>query len=251
MLRTCLRAVMIVGVMSCAGQSMGAPTAQEIVAKSRTAMNGLKTYQATVQTIMSGGPMAMTMNAKLKRAGGKTWARLGVVQAGGNAKPNPFTAMLQNMVVVDDGKNTWTYMPAMKQYRKGPAGGAKQFDLSSQFLGKLDAESNLKYAGTENVGGRPTFAIEATPKKPRPGQSEKVRLNFDQSTYRFVRALANQIASASGQSPARQQSVTVLIQDEKVNQPIPDSVFKFTPPAGVTEMAGGGMGMPGGPPGRR
>jgi len=229
--------------------AMAAPTAQEIVTKARGAMKGVKTYQATVHTTMSGGPMAMTIIAQVKTAGGKTWAKVGTSQTGGG-KPNPFAAMLQNMVTVDDGKNTWTYIPSMKQYRKGPAGQANQFNFSEQFLSKIDQQSTLTYGGIEAVGGHPTYVVEAKPKQARPGQNETVRFNFDQATYHLVQAKANQSSAASANAPARSQSVVILVKDQKTNQPIPDSVFKFTPPPGSTEMQGGGMGFGGPGPGR-
>jgi outer membrane lipoprotein-sorting protein len=229
-----------------------APTAQEILAKSRAAMKSMKTYQATVVTTMSGGPMSITLSARTKQAGNKTWAQLGMVQGSAQAQQNPLASMLQNMIIIDDGTNTWTYMPAMKQYRKGPAGGAKQFNLGEQFLGKVDTNANLTFGGAENVGGKPTWVVEAKPKKLQPGQTEVVRMNFDQSTYHLLQAKVNQSRPASAQSPARQQSVMVIVKDEKINQPIPESTFKFTPPAGAKEAQGGmGMGMPGGAGQRR
>jgi outer membrane lipoprotein-sorting protein len=225
-----------------------APTAKEIITKARSAMKGLKSYQATVHTTMTGGPMPMSIIAQIKTAGGKTWAKMTTPPPSGQGQPNPFAAMLQNMVVVDDGKNSWTYMPSMKQYRKGPSGQANQFNFSDQLLGKIDQEATLTYGGTETVAGHPTYVIQASPKQKRPGSSETVRMNFDQSTYLLVQAKANQSGAATANMPARNQSVTILVKDQKVNQPIPDSVFKFTPPAGATEMQGGGMGMgmPGG-----
>jgi outer membrane lipoprotein-sorting protein len=216
------------------------PTAQEIVAKTRAAMRNVKTYQATVQTTMSGGPMSMTMNAHVKTANGKAWAQIGVVPAGG--QQNAFASMFQNMIVVDDGKNTWTYIPAMKQYRKGPSGGAKQLNMSGEFLKKVGADSNLALTGSETVAGRPTYIIEARPKKPRPGQPQMVRVNIDKASYRVVQVRVVQSRPASGQRPASQNSVQVLVKDEKVNQPIPASLFHFTPPPGATEMQAG-MGM--------
>jgi outer membrane lipoprotein-sorting protein len=218
-----------------------APTAQEILAKSRAAMKSVKTYQATIQTTTSGGPMSMTMNAHIKTANGKAWAQMGVVPSGGGQQ-NPFASMLQNMIIVDDGKNTWTYIPAMKQYRKGPSGGAKQLNMTNEMLAKLDTDANLSVAGSENVGGRPAYIVDAKPKAPRPGQPQSVRMYFDQATYHVVQLRAVQNRPASPQAPAAQQSVQVVIKDEKVNQPIPDTLFHFAPPAGSTEMQMG-MGM--------
>jgi len=52
---------------------------------------------------------------------------------------------------------------------------------------------------------------------------------------------------ASGAQPAASQTVVLLVKNEKINQPIPDSTFHFTPPPGAKEMQAGGMGfgMPG------
>jgi hypothetical protein len=49
---------------------------------------------------------------------------------------------------------------------------------------------------------------------------------------------------SSGAKPMVMTNTMVLVS-EKVDAPIPDSVFRFTPPAGAHEMKGGPMGMPG------
>lgn len=246
LLRACAAATAVLAMLPVlamvpAASANAAPTAREIVAKSRAAMKNVKTYQATIQTTRSGGPMSMTMNAHVKTAGGKTWARIGVVPTGGGQQ-SPFASMFQNMVVVDDGKNTWTYLPAMKRYTKGPSGGAKQLNMSGEFLSRIGAESNLTLAGSENVAGRPTYILAAKPKKPRSGQPQMVRINIDKANYHVVQVRAVLSRPANSQRPAGQNSVQIVIKDEKVNQPIPATLFHFTPPAGATEMQGG-MGM--------
>ncbi len=232
-------------ITSTALADFAAPTAQQIVAQSKAVMKSAKTYQATLQMNTTGGPVSMNVSAQIKTTGTKMWAHVGMNMAGPQGQQNPMAAMLQNIQVVDDGKNTWTYMPAMKQYSKGPSGGAKQFNFSGQFLNKVETDATLKLLPNENVAGKSAYVVEATPKKA--AQNEKLKLYFDQGTYHLVQMKMNQSRSANGQMPAQQQSMVMVVKDEKVNQPIPDSLFKFTPPPGAKQMQGGGMrmGMPG------
>src|SRR4051794_4272401 len=107
-----LRAIMVCSFSLASCSAFAAPTAQEIVAKAKAAMKGAKTYQATLQMVTSGGPMTMNMNAQIKTTGAKTWAHVGMNMGGAQAQQNPMASMLQNIQVVDDGVNTWTYLPA-------------------------------------------------------------------------------------------------------------------------------------------
>lgn len=238
-------ALIAMGIATLSIPSYAAPTPQEILAKSAAAMKNLKTYQATIQMNMANGPMgAMSINMDIKKSGAsKMWMKMVMNMAGAKQAPQMLSAF-NNIQVVDDGKNAWTYMPGMKQYSKGPSGSAKNMFNLDQLLSQSGKESTMKLVGTENLAGKPAYVLQAVPKKA--GQNDKVLLYFDQATYRFRQMKASGSTPAMQGRPAMQQNMTIQVKNEIVNEPISDSLFKFTPPPGSTEAKGGmGMGMGG------
>jgi outer membrane lipoprotein-sorting protein len=74
-------------------------------------------------------------------------------------------------------------------------------------------------------------------------QNLQILAYIDKATGRTRQMrMSGMMSGPQGQS--QPMNINMIIQNEQVNVPIPDSVFKFTPPAGAKEMKGG-MGMPG------
>jgi outer membrane lipoprotein-sorting protein len=69
---------------------------------------------------------------------------------------------------------------------------------------------------------------------------------FDQGSYRFRKMTVT--SNQQGPKGPMHMNMVMMVKNEAVNTPIPDSAFKFVPPPGAKEMKGGmmpGMGMPG------
>ncbi len=159
-------------------------------------------------------------------------------------------AAFMNVEIVDDGKTTYVYHPAMKQYQKMPHGAGRQGMMSLDPKNIPANNPNMTYTmlPQERVGGRPVYVVQMTQKNApagRPGQ--KILLYVDQGTYRVKQV---KISGPNPMAAGSTVNIVSVIQSDTVNAPIPASVFTFKPPAGATEMKGGafgGMGGPGGP----
>ncbi len=228
-----IRWLVAAGALALASASASAaPTPQQIIEKGQARINSAKTYQVTyqmTQTMGAMGSMKMTMNIKAI-PGKKMWM---------NTTPT-------GMMMVDDGKTMYRYIAPMKQYIKGPSQAAKSMQLGVSQAAMLAKQMNLKLGAPASVSGKSCYVIEMTPKKAQPGQSMLLKFYFDQATYAMVKMAMTGSGAARPGQPVQSMQVNMVAVSEKINAPIPDSVFKFTPPAGATEMKPGGAGPMGG-----
>jgi outer membrane lipoprotein-sorting protein len=225
-----------------------APTAVEILKKTQSIMEKAKTYQAVMLVNTDAGKMGkMTLRLDIKKSGKKSALSTSPVgQASGQFAMLGAGASSQ---IVDDGVNMWIYTPMLKSYMKRPSMGGKGVASPFQDIAGMTKQADIKLTGTESVSGRPSYVIQVNPKKAPKGGSQKVTFYIDQATYHMTQMKMNSTTpSMSGSS--QQVLVTMQVQSEKFDQPVADSAFRFTPPAGVKEMQGGFPGMMGGGAGR-
>jgi outer membrane lipoprotein-sorting protein len=240
-----------------AAPAPAAPTAQDILKKAEATMNGARTYQAAFRTNVSMGQMgSISMNMRIRAIPNKKMS----MTTTPNGQPTGMMAMgaaNANMTVVDDGKTFWVYMPAMKMYSKRPSQIAQKKTTDVTGINQFAKVGDVKLLRTENIGGRPAYVIQVIPKAGMlPGAKQTILIYIDRATNRFKQMKMDiQMPAGTGPNgqptPPQTMNTTVVVMNETLNAPIPDSVFKFTPPPGVKEMKGGmtggsGMGMPGG-----
>lgn len=221
-----------------------AQDAKAVMEKATNAMKSAKTYQATmVMTMTMGkmGTMSMTMDTKMIPNKKMAMTYSG---ASGTGQMGQGAAFVKGMRMVDDGKNMFMYMPAMKSYSKRPSTMAT--------MGSQDPVSMLTKMGgsykmlpASSVNGKPAYAIQVNSPQMNGG---KMIVFVDKATNRVSQVKMNM------QNPqAGAMLITATVKNDKINEPIADSVFSFTPPPGAKEMempaGAGGLGMPGMPGG--
>jgi len=230
-------------------QAWAAPTAADVIQKSKTTYNAMKTYQGKWQMDMKMGQMgSMSMLMDVKMLPGKA-ARIATSPVGQATGMMAMGAAMSQMQMVDDGKTAWTYMPAMKMYTKAPS-QVKTQSIMDSMVGGRKLEADYKLLPAKTIAGRPCFAIKVIPKAAN-GANANVVIYIDQATYRLKRMVTT-ASRTMGTGPNAQKmdsNMTMVINSETVNGAISPNLFKFSPPAGTKEMdprmMGGGMG--GGP----
>ncbi len=250
--------LLIAALTVTAAQAMAAPDANAILKKAQESMLSLNTYQATMLMTMDMGQMgSMAMNSDLKMKPKQNKFAMKMSPTGAPTGQMAMAAQMMNMTIVADGKNMYMYMPAMKGYRKGPIDKRMMNPGSMAF--QQAGKGKPKYIRTENVSGKPAHVLQVIP-DPRTigGAKGDMLLFLDAATSRF-RQMTMKMSAPGGSAgqPGMTQTMKLLVKNEVVNAPIPDSVFRFVPPPGAKEMKGGpggmgGMGgmMGGGPPRR-
>jgi outer membrane lipoprotein-sorting protein len=236
-----------------------APNGAAIIKKATEAMRKAKTYQADWQVIVSAGSMGgMTLKMAMKTTSdGRTF--ITTEPAGPGTGMIAASAAAATSTTVSDGKTMLTYMKAMNGYLRMPV--PKGMDpAGNQFAGLQLPGSTYKLLAPEFVRGRKCDVVEVVPKTPPgagPGMKMRMRAFVDQQTGRLRQMKRTMSMSgmpggpsggANGSRPSggsMEMTTTMVLISEKVNAPIPASVFKWRPPAGAKEMKGGMMGGPG------
>ncbi|HEX8904737.1 MAG TPA: outer-membrane lipoprotein carrier protein LolA [Longimicrobiaceae bacterium] len=128
-------------------------------------------------------------------------------------------------VMVADGRYFWIYYPSSDRtqvIRTSIAQGGEQADFQRQFLSNATERFVATLNGEETVGGRPTWALTLVPKRDSPYKVIRIWVDKqDNLVRRFEMTEEN-------------DSVRRLeLRNLKVNQPVSDALFTFTPPAGT------------------
>lgn len=238
-----MAAVSLIGL---AASAAAAQDAAAIMKRAEQAIQNARTYQAVWQMTTSMGQMgSMTMKMEIKKSGNKTAMKMSPV-----GQPTGMMAMgatMANMQMVDDGKTSWVYLAGMNGYMKQPSQASNRPN-PAQMMGIGGQEATYKLLRTEQVGGKPAYVIQVIPKNAndprlRNMQNLQVLAYVDKATGR-TRQMRMSGTMSGPQGQSQPMNINMIIQNEQVNVPIPDSVFKFTPPTGAKQMKGG-MGMPG------
>ncbi len=138
--------------------------------------------------------------------------------------------------IVADGSSLWVYLPstAPGQVIKLPTAAGESgmlVDPMGQILSAPVTSYTITDAGSSVIGGQATHAITLTPKS-RAALFTKATLWIDDAN-----GLVRQLESTEPSGLVRRITVTRF----RTNIPIPKSTFRFTPPANVRVIDGGGM----------
>ncbi|MEA1895452.1 MAG: outer membrane lipoprotein carrier protein LolA [Euryarchaeota archaeon] len=135
-------------------------------------------------------------------------------------------AELAGTVMVRNGSTMWTYDPAKNQVAKMALPEDEPFEMDYiELINDLMEENDIAYKGTENLDGRSTYVIEATPKDESKREFiSKTRVWVDCENWML---LGTEMYGNDGNS-----MVKVQYMDVTFNTGIPDSEFIFEVPEG-------------------
>jgi outer membrane lipoprotein carrier protein len=207
------------------GPNAGEPAAAETQSPSRqeqanailrrveTASEGIRTFEADfVQSLRV--PLLGTDT----RSTGKLYQR----------KPDRFAMRFTDPagdVMVADGRHFWIYYPSNDRtqvIRTSIAEGGEQADLQKQFLSNATERFVPTLNGEETVAGRATWALTLVPKR--------------QSPYKVIRIWVDKEDGLVRRFEMTEENDSVRrleLRNIRVNGPVSDALFTFTPPAGT------------------
>jgi len=128
-------------------------------------------------------------------------------------------------VMVADGRYFWIYYPSTDRtqvVRTSIAQGGEQADFQKQFLSNATQRFVATLNGEETVAGRPTWALTLVPRSASPYKVIRIWVDKEDNLVRRFEM------TEENDSVRR-----VELRNLKVNQPVSDALFTFTPPAGT------------------
>jgi outer membrane lipoprotein-sorting protein len=206
------------------------PTAQQILQSANDSFWYAKTYHATYRCELGKpGKRPAVLAIEVKTIPGKkTFIRIEPVNAIG---PEAMALNSLRIRVYDDGKSGIIYSPMSNSYLKGPHTASYNHAVAGYgiILGELKPKPNITYSllAPSKIGKRPVYVVQGKGTMPN---SPTILVFIDQKTYAVLRL------QMTGTTPAGPTSVTTVLTGGKINAPLPDSTFKFTPPPGAKEL---------------
>ena len=207
-----LAAVLLTG---CVDQ-MSEMSADEIASMMEAKQESIEDFSATMVMTSSYGGEDATMQARMVTIPPDK-SRVEYIEP----------AELAGTVMVTNGSTMWTYDPAKNQVTKMALPEDEPFEMDYTGIVKdLMEKNDISYKGTENVGGRSTYVIEATPKDETDRKFiSKTRVWVDRENWML---LGTEMYDADGNP-----MVKVEYRDITFNTGIPDSEFIFEVPEGA------------------
>lgn len=157
-------------------------------------------------------------------------------------------------LIVSDGENTWMYLGPLKQYTKTAAASSPEALLKSinpgiaemvaQYQSK-DPYRSVKVTGEEalEMDGKhfDCFVVEAALDNLKiPGAmmltDGVMKMWIDKKTKLTLRQTASATMLGGSLLAPAQMNQTVSMLSVKLNEPVPGSMFQFTPPEGAREV---------------
>jgi len=214
----------------------------EILKKTQAIVSSSKSYQATLLlTNNAGSAGSLSLRMDVKSAGKKGSFVQSLI-----GQPTGQFAMLGAAVggstIIDDGTSLWTYTAANRTYFKRKSVGGKATRSPFSDIESMTKNATVALGGTETVSGKPCYVINVTSKNPNAKGAQNVKVYIEKSNFHMRQIKINQTVPVSPGGPPQPVAMTIQVQNEKFNEAIPDSVFKFVPPAGAKEMDATGFG---------
>ena len=169
------------------------------------------------------------------------------------------TGKLGDSLIVSDGENTWMYVGLLKQYTKTAAASTPESLVKSLVPGMSSALDQLKakdpYLSAKIVGEEPVevdgqkidcYVVEGKLDKiSLPGSIDMTgaiqKVWIDKSSKLSLKQTITATMEGGPLTAPAQMNQAVTVTSVKLDAPVPDSSFTFTPPEGaklVTEFKG-------------
>jgi len=221
------------------------PDALELLNESRNALRAFQSYIVNQQVVVE------TKN----RLQGRLEMPVKLAASNPGKVRIESSGQLGSTLMVSDGRNTWVYLGRVNQYTKTAAASSPDALLASLNTGigqrlelaeNKDPYASAKISGEEavQVEGKPVdcYVVEAALNKITiPGgmtlTDGQQKVWIDKKTKLAVKMATDSVMSGGPLAAPIETSQRVEITSFQVNQPVPDSLFVFTPPAGAREVA--------------
>ncbi len=225
-------------------QAQSPPDAKALLKESREALGAFQSYLVDQQVVIE---------TKQRLEGRVEMPVKLAVSKPGKVRIDS-TGQLGSTLIVSDGRNTWMYIGRVNQYTKKPAASSPEALLETLNAG-LGQQVNLPNSNdpylsakiareeTVQVGGKSieSYVVEAALNKITiPGgltlTDGQQTAWIDKQTKLALKMTIDSVMTGGPLAAPIETVQRVEITSFEVNQPVPDSLFVFTPPPGAREV---------------
>lgn len=202
----------------------GPPDPGRLLERAAAAYDSLRTLRARFRQVVE----MQVFDPPRRREGEGTWYQ---------KKPGRFRMDFSDPeedLIVSDGERLWLYYPSthpgqvIRSELGGGGRGAPMVDLQGRILARAQTHYRASYRGEEEIGGRPAHRISLRPVDEE-ASYRRAEVWLDAETY-----LVRQLRLEDRSETVR----TITLEALEPGVAIPDSLFRFEPPAGVEVFEG-------------
>lgn len=231
-------------LLSSAGFSQDTPDARALLNESGKALHDYKSYvieHEVVVEMQGGAESRLEMPVKLAASSPD---KLRIESNG----------QLGSTLIVSDGENTWMYIGPFKQYTKTPAASSPEALMKSMNpgIGQMleDLKSKDPYLSAKILGGESLqvsgkkfdcYVLEAVLDTMHlPGamtlSDAVMKMWIDKNSKIVLKQTTTATIQGEALPTPAHMSQSTTVTSLKLNEPLADSMFKFTPPEGAKEV---------------
>lgn len=129
---------------------------------------------------------------------------------------------------VSDGQIMWMYLPRSKQVIREQLSETRRVPQPSQVLFEFSDKYEIDFQGEHTLEDRPYYLINLTPKEESP-YFTGAKVWLDQKSLLMTRLVVVDVL---------QNETTLEFKEVRTNTVLPESTFRFTPPADVEVVEG-------------
>jgi len=233
--------------------AQGTPDARALLQQTQDALRPFKTYVIEQRMALEmSGPVANRLEMTSKMS----------ASAPGKMRTET-SGQMGGALIVSDGENTWFYISTTKQYMKTPAATGPEALVKSLVPGMGDVFDQLRgkdpYLSAKVIAEEPLdidgksvdcWIVEATMEKltmtAGMTMSEGItKLWIDKDTKMTSKTTLTATLEGGPFPKPLQMSMSMTVFSRKLDEPLPDSLFAFTPPEGAKEVKDFSMPVPG------
>jgi outer membrane lipoprotein-sorting protein len=208
------------------------PSAESILKKSLEKYDAVKTYQGVIVFKIENGPTRNTITLAAKARNGSNGMIAQSVLTVTTVAMTASGTTTKTLQTVDDGSNTFYVYPDLKQYVKQTHSPDTISGLFRESLDRVQKFGGKFTVTVKNMNGRQFYVLTGSPK------NATLVILVDKASFHL-----KSIRLARGTGAERVVSETT-VGKELVDQPLPPSLFKWTPPAGYKEQTAAKPGTP-------
>ncbi|MCW3098959.1 MAG: hypothetical protein JWL77_4577 [Chthonomonadaceae bacterium] len=208
------------------------PTADQILARSATSYDSLKSYQATLTVLTEIDGRREKLTLKIKSVNGANGRIIRSASEMSHSSTFKGVTRSSSEKQIDDGETVFTLRWDLKQFSKHPHAPDNVSGLFKGALTDAAASTSKLNVSVIQLHGKPVYELSSKQ------QDSELTILVEKQTYHLI-SIRKWRAHKDGKS-----TLEMNVSNQRFNQPIPIDAFKWSVPPGFAEATDEKPGQP-------